>query len=562
MIPSKVTKNKTRVKSLAHSDVKKRLVNDKWRRICSIDNCQKQSQREGLCARHLTEKKNRQHATAINSDLSDENCASSNFCEGHENMHGATTPIYLNGQSTVPHVGLEQMQHIGNDTGSINGMYMTHSSITIERSAENSTDNQNNQNRIAHTGKCEYMPPSSSDYFSCRDVASYKCSHCPSSFCLPHGVQHQQQLKEEIKRLLGETEDLFKKIQAIDIISGRENCEEDLHKWQQIMRNIIDNRFNVLRMELDRKNRYIDESKVQWKYRLANRVETKVGCVLMEQSQKAEIDGIEFSRAKNEFAHIQQFFYSLENKPLISISSSNAINQVDQDTSYLSFPTIVTGNIDRITNFLMDTRVETMEYSGQQQTNLVQRNRSELTNNNPDFDVTPTTANHIKMNKTKTRKETEVMINTPEQQFSSKIINTSTTTENFHNQPMNHGNQEVYGQDFMSNSNPNGSSDNSIESRASTTGTIAAEIDFMLAEKTFLYHNEELEQRIASHKDSAVLCLSYLQLNQQDVKIIISKAIQNNTTLTTLDLSYNGIEDKGAQYLSNALQSNETLTTL
>ncbi len=49
-----------RLKSLADSGVKYIEVNGKCRRLCSINNCEKQSQREGLCTRHRTEKQNRQ----------------------------------------------------------------------------------------------------------------------------------------------------------------------------------------------------------------------------------------------------------------------------------------------------------------------------------------------------------------------------------------------------------------------------------------------------------------------------------------------------------------------
>ncbi|CAF1100601.1 unnamed protein product [Rotaria sordida] len=60
---NEVIQEKGRVRSLAETDVKKKLVNDKWRRICSIDKCEKQAQRKGLCARHLTEDKKRQQST-------------------------------------------------------------------------------------------------------------------------------------------------------------------------------------------------------------------------------------------------------------------------------------------------------------------------------------------------------------------------------------------------------------------------------------------------------------------------------------------------------------------
>ena len=57
---NELNQGKHRLKFLANSDVKKQFVNNKWRRLCSIDKCEKQSQRKGLCTRHLTENKRRQ----------------------------------------------------------------------------------------------------------------------------------------------------------------------------------------------------------------------------------------------------------------------------------------------------------------------------------------------------------------------------------------------------------------------------------------------------------------------------------------------------------------------
>jgi hypothetical protein len=54
-----------RVKSLAETNAKKKFAKNKWRRLCSINKCEKQAQRKGLCARHLTENKSRQRATKI-----------------------------------------------------------------------------------------------------------------------------------------------------------------------------------------------------------------------------------------------------------------------------------------------------------------------------------------------------------------------------------------------------------------------------------------------------------------------------------------------------------------
>jgi len=54
---------KQRVKSLAEIDTKKKFINNRWRRLCSVNKCEKQVQRKGLCARHFTENKNRQLST-------------------------------------------------------------------------------------------------------------------------------------------------------------------------------------------------------------------------------------------------------------------------------------------------------------------------------------------------------------------------------------------------------------------------------------------------------------------------------------------------------------------
>ncbi len=54
-----------------------------------------------------------------------------------------------------------------------------------------------------NTNRCEYLS-STADSWQCQNSARYKCSHCPSSFCLKHGSKHQKDLREEISRLLVE----------------------------------------------------------------------------------------------------------------------------------------------------------------------------------------------------------------------------------------------------------------------------------------------------------------------------------------------------------------------
>jgi hypothetical protein len=64
---------------------------------------------------------------------------------------------------------------------------------------------QDNQNNSMNTNRCEYSI-SSADSWQCQYPASYDCPHCPSSFCLKHGLQHQQDLQAAIRRILAEAE--------------------------------------------------------------------------------------------------------------------------------------------------------------------------------------------------------------------------------------------------------------------------------------------------------------------------------------------------------------------
>ena len=60
-----------------------------------------------------------------------------------------------------------------------------------------------NQKKAMKMHKCEYLIRSN-DSWQCQNRASYECNHCLSWFCLKHGQQHQQVVKEEIKHRLNE----------------------------------------------------------------------------------------------------------------------------------------------------------------------------------------------------------------------------------------------------------------------------------------------------------------------------------------------------------------------
>lgn len=73
----------------------------------------------------------------------------------------------------------------------------------------NSNHNQRQQKRNnCSDNTCHYRLPFS-DVYLCKELSSYNCSHCSFWFCLTHAVQHQHDLKREIRHLLIETKVSF-----------------------------------------------------------------------------------------------------------------------------------------------------------------------------------------------------------------------------------------------------------------------------------------------------------------------------------------------------------------
>lgn len=72
-------------------------------------------------------------------------------------------------------------------------------------SLDASMGTQDNQSIAINTNRCEYFI-SSANNMQCQNPTSYNYSHCPSSFSLKHGLQHQQDLQAAMHRLLAEAE--------------------------------------------------------------------------------------------------------------------------------------------------------------------------------------------------------------------------------------------------------------------------------------------------------------------------------------------------------------------
>ena len=59
-----------------------------------------------------------------------------------------------------------------------------------------------------HSTYHQYKPPSM-NLCQCQKLATYNCTHCPTSCCLQHGLEHQDELKEDIRRLLAIAQVIF-----------------------------------------------------------------------------------------------------------------------------------------------------------------------------------------------------------------------------------------------------------------------------------------------------------------------------------------------------------------
>jgi hypothetical protein len=166
----------------------------------------------------------------------------------------------------------------------------------------------------------------------------------------------------------------------LDIASGKENCIVQLNQWAEIMQTQINQKCKELQLELDRIHRQIEENRNQWKISFANRMENKVGCVLMEQLQKCEIDGAGFDKARDEFIHLKELFNLFNGQPLISVFSVED-NQANLNEPRVVLPTVLVDAFNWLEDSSMEYIAETIEYSHQQQTDFDEITNTRSTGN-------------------------------------------------------------------------------------------------------------------------------------------------------------------------------------
>ncbi|CAF3378276.1 unnamed protein product, partial [Rotaria sp. Silwood2] len=189
------------------TNIKRYYDGNKWRRLCAVYDCDKTVQTEGLCARHLR-KFDRQQRLPIHLSTGDfilinQNDTNSEIRDNLE--HNSEQSLEQNIiSSSTQEISMSSHRYIL----STDQTNVSRSSITI-LSENTSTDafinNSNTETNRIQSHYCQYQL-SSINMYHCQSLATYKCSHCSVSFCLQHGLKHQEDLKKEIRDLLMKTQ--------------------------------------------------------------------------------------------------------------------------------------------------------------------------------------------------------------------------------------------------------------------------------------------------------------------------------------------------------------------
>ncbi|CAM4805309.1 unnamed protein product [Rotaria magnacalcarata] len=587
----------TRVKCLAEAHIKSKLVNNKLRRLCSVDNCKKLAQRKYLCAKHLTENKRQSAIQTIttfhqpSASLSTENSRNMfynptnavssqyhdvvlNTIDEFDDDHRKPMLSHPIGQNIGVISTNESSECTYDNIESINQVGIGRSSISITvpgTSTDAFCETTLSNNTTIDMKTCEYrFLPENGD--RCYNRATYQCTHCSSTFCLKHGSKHQQTVKEELRCLLEEAKQLYAKLSSLNINSGREHCLNQFKSWMKIIQDKINQQYKEFQMEVDRLHVLANFNREHLIRSLANHMEIKVGHVVMEQLQKDEIDELEINRARNEFVHIQQLFDILCNQPLISINDGVG-NEFILNAPRATLRNLNVDGFNWIEEISTKNPFPRIDFSDQNQAHVEDTIMHQSTN---DCDINYTTVNHIKINKTKRMKTVDQTAILPSHESAME----NTHNFSFMNLPQNIEPEKLPPPPRSQNptlekiiGDHHGRDDLSLRSMKLTNADMEIVAYYgILRNMTLTTLNlswsnigEEgaahLANALATNKTLATLDLTYNDIGE-DGAAHLANALATNKTLTTLNISENNIGEDGAQHLANALATNKTLTTL
>ena len=88
--------------------IRKKFNGKQWRRLCSRDSCQKESQRKGFCSRHLTQRSGGKRSNIINSSLSLSQAASSSQNSSNKSISNGNNnkPLHSQGNLKISNMPL------------------------------------------------------------------------------------------------------------------------------------------------------------------------------------------------------------------------------------------------------------------------------------------------------------------------------------------------------------------------------------------------------------------------------------------------------------------------
>jgi hypothetical protein len=147
---------------------------------------------------------------------------------------------------------------------------------------------------------------------------------------------------------------------------------DQFDRWMKTVVDRIEQARREFQTKLAEYDRYIDEHRDTCKRFLIDRIETRIRCVLVEQSHKDEINGVEVENAKAELVQAQKLVASLNSQPLIIVSSATE-NNMNIKIPSLVFPSIRVDGFDWTKDYPIGNTVGAMEYSDQQHINILQR---------------------------------------------------------------------------------------------------------------------------------------------------------------------------------------------
>ncbi|CAM4742272.1 unnamed protein product [Rotaria magnacalcarata] len=538
----------TRVKCLAEAHIKSKLVNNKLRRLCSVDNCKKLAQRKYLCAKHLTENKRQSAIQTIttfhqpSASLSTENSRNMfynptnavssqyhdvvlNTIDEFDDDHRKPMLSHPIGQNIGVISTNESSECTYDNIESINQVGIGRSSISITvpgTSTDAFCETTLSNNTTIDMKTCEYrFLPENGD--RCYNRATYQCTHCSSTFCLKHGSKHQQTVKEELRCLLEEAKQLYAKLSSLNINSGREHCLNQFKSWMKIIQDKINQQYKEFQMEVDRLHVLANFNREHLIRSLANHMEIKVGHVVMEQLQKDEIDELEINRARNEFVHIQQLFDILCNQPLISINDGVG-NEFILNAPRATLRNLNVDGFNWIEEISTKNPFPRIDFSDQNQAHVEDTIMHQSTNGKYD----------------------NVRKSCDSSQYLSNRANC---------------NESVYRQQFPSGAAILPSHESAMENTHNFMN-LPQNIEPEKLPPPPRSQNPTLEKIIGDHHGRDDLSLRSMKLTNADMEIVAYYGILRNMTLTTLNLSWSNIGEEGAAHLANALATNKTLATL